>query len=96
MAQAVQTKLAVATIFMMQPIMSVWLTVTISRTQTMMVIISAEIGPNMKPPMQSTTSLKSKSRNPLTLGINLLSHMTTNARAVSIASVASFLVSIFF
>ena len=44
--------------------------VSISMKATRMEMMAAAKGPKVKPPMQTTTSLKSKSKN-MTLGISL-------------------------
>ena len=68
--QAVQEKAQVARTFMIKPMGPVWLMVSISMKATRMEMMAAAKGPKVKPPMQTTTSLKSKSKN-MTLGISL-------------------------
>ena len=92
MKVAVQQKAQVARAFMMKPMMPVWLTVIISTKATTMAMEAAAMGPKTKPPMQMTTSLKSKSRKPLTLGSSLDTSMTTKAMAESMARVVMVLV----
>ena len=70
MKQAVQEKAQVARTFMIKPMGPVWLMVSISMKATRIEMMAAAKGPKVKPPMQTTTSLKSKSKN-MTLGISL-------------------------
>ena len=66
----VQEKAQVARTFMIKPMGPVWLMVSISMKATRIEMMAAAKGPKVKPPMQTTTSLKSKSKN-MTLGISL-------------------------
>lgn len=61
--------------FIMKPIGPVVLMVIISINATRMEMTAAARGPKVKPPIQITTSLKSKSRN-ITLGISLDTSIT--------------------
>ena len=73
--EAVQQKETVASTFIKKPQPPVWLIVIISMKATTMEIIAAARGPKVKPPIQMTTSLKSKSRN-MTEGISLDTSIT--------------------
>ena len=77
MKVAVQQKPQVAKTFMTKPMRPVVLMVIISTKATTMAMTAAATGPKVKPPMQMTTSLKSKSKKPLTLGSSLETSITT-------------------
>ena len=72
---AVQQNAQVARAFMTKPMMPVVLIKMSSKNETATAMMAAAVGPKVKPPIQTMTSLKSKSRN-MTLGIILEASIT--------------------